>query len=245
MKPTEMDSLFLPDIQAAGEADAQQLVAKLMVEEAEPIINGIVARKFGFLPSGRQDDGADVRGDMSLQLLRRLSALRTNPTDTPIANFRANKVVANYSDCADCSHQLSNVLQAKIRGTTIASSIAAELASSGEDFHLGYSQIADDVNQQPNPMELERVSTRRTMVSVVPSPTPPTTPETLPESPEERAVQKALMTGRLEIPADSPLELGVIYARVGLLPEAEQEFKSASCQSPVALKLLKQLRQSR
>lgn len=39
----------------------------------------------------------------------------------------------------------------------------------------------------------------------------------------------------------APLELGVIYARVGLLAEAEQEFKLASKQSPMARRLLKQV----
>ena len=41
----------------------------------------------------------------------------------------------------------------------------------------------------------------------------------------------------------SHLELGVIYARVGLLQEAEREFKLAGNQSPIARRLLKHLRQ--
>lgn len=41
--------------------------------------------------------------------------------------------------------------------------------------------------------------------------------------------------------AAAPLELGVIYARVGLLPEAVQSLKQASRQSPVARQLLQQL----
>lgn len=43
--------------------------------------------------------------------------------------------------------------------------------------------------------------------------------------------------------AASHLELGVIYARAGLLAEAEQELKVASKQSPLARRLLKQLQQ--
>ena len=43
--------------------------------------------------------------------------------------------------------------------------------------------------------------------------------------------------------AASPLELGVIYARVGLLAEAAQELKLASRQSSVARRLLQQLQQ--
>lgn len=367
-------------------------------------------------------------------------------------------------DCADCSHKLSSVLQAKLRGTMIASSIAAELAANGEDFHLEYSQIADYVNQHLDPIELERVSTHlevcldcRTatedvqafkktllssnsptanatvsgwhstlktlrpniwwalpiaatagiilftlgffarrqsglnaqqqsvpsptvvmptgMVSIVPSSTPLAVPETSPQLPEERVVQMALTTGHLEFPAElktlrrksenlmgekvrepaftiiapqaiiveseqprlrwaalpgakcyvvtvadqdlnevarsqeltstnwlvskklkrgesyqwqvtattvtgkeitapfssapeakfkvlsnesfdllsrarqryatSPLELGVIYARVGLLPEAEHEFESVTAPSPIALQLIEQLRQAR
>ena len=41
--------------------------------------------------------------------------------------------------------------------------------------------------------------------------------------------------------ATSPLELGVLYARVGLLAEAERELQIASIQSPIARRLLKQL----
>ncbi len=43
--------------------------------------------------------------------------------------------------------------------------------------------------------------------------------------------------------AASHLELGVIYARAGLLADAEQEFKVASNQSPLARRLLEQLHQ--
>lgn len=105
MEPTEMDSLLLPYVQAAGEAEAQQLIAKLMIDEADPIINRIVARKLGFLTSGRLDDGADVRSEIVLQLLRRLNLLRVNPTETPIANFRAYVVVASYRGCAEYLRQ--------------------------------------------------------------------------------------------------------------------------------------------
>ena len=41
--------------------------------------------------------------------------------------------------------------------------------------------------------------------------------------------------------AASPLELGVLCARVGLLAEAERELQIASKQSPIAHRLLKQL----
>ena len=98
MKPGEMDALLLPYLQAADEADAQRFVATLMEEQAEPIIKGIVARKLGV--GWRQEDVADVRSEIALQLLHRLHTLRHDPTQIPITNFRAYVVVVSYRGCA-------------------------------------------------------------------------------------------------------------------------------------------------
>ncbi len=100
MKPREMDALLLPYLQAADEADAQQLVATLMDEQAAPIIKGIVARKLGFSSIWRQEDAADVCSEIALQLLHRLHTLRCDPTEISIANFRAYVVVVSYRGCA-------------------------------------------------------------------------------------------------------------------------------------------------
>lgn len=100
MKPTAMDALLLPYLQATDEAEAQRFVATLMEEQAEPIIKGIVARKLGFSSGWRQEDAADVCSDIVLQLLHRLSALRCDPTETPITNFRAYVIVVSSRGCA-------------------------------------------------------------------------------------------------------------------------------------------------
>lgn len=100
MKPTEMDSLLLPYLQAVAEEEAGRQVEKLMTEHAVPLINHIVSRKLGFSPRWRLDDGADIRGEILLQLLHRLRTLRANPAAIPIADFRAYVVVTSYRGCA-------------------------------------------------------------------------------------------------------------------------------------------------
>jgi hypothetical protein len=96
----EMDALLLPYLQAADEVEAQQIMTRLMDEQAEPIITGIVARKLGFSSAWRQEDAADVRGDIRLRLLHRLVLLRHNPSTTPILNFRAYVIVVSTNGCA-------------------------------------------------------------------------------------------------------------------------------------------------
>ena len=100
MKPTEMDALLLPYLQATDEAEAQHWLAALITEQAEPLIHKLVARKLGFPASGRQEERADVCSEILVQLLVRLRTLRANPSEHPIADFRAYVAGMGYHNCA-------------------------------------------------------------------------------------------------------------------------------------------------
>lgn len=100
MRPAEMDALLLPYLQATDEAEAQRFLAALIVEHAEPVIQGLVARKLslpmGGVPEEADDVGCEIRG----QLIARLRALRADSTQTPIADFRAYVAGTSYRACA-------------------------------------------------------------------------------------------------------------------------------------------------
>jgi hypothetical protein len=100
MKPTEMDALLLPYLQASDEAEAQRWLTALFTEQAEPLIHKLVKRKLGFPAGGRHEEWADVYSETRVQLLTRLRTLRANPSEDPIADFRAYVAGMSYHNCA-------------------------------------------------------------------------------------------------------------------------------------------------
>jgi RNA polymerase sigma factor (sigma-70 family) len=106
MEPREaaqqMDALLLPFVLARDEGASQELLAQLIVDHAEPIIRKIVRSKLR-LPAGTSsesrssEDAEDMRSEVMVQLLSRLSELKENPGEKSINNFQGYVAAITYS----------------------------------------------------------------------------------------------------------------------------------------------------
>jgi DNA-directed RNA polymerase specialized sigma24 family protein len=90
---------------ASTDAEATQHLENLMRQMA-PVIDGIIRRKLRVSPgvAGGRADGEslaaeDVRGEILLQLIRRLWELRESPQSEEIGNFRGFVAVTAYRVC--------------------------------------------------------------------------------------------------------------------------------------------------
>lgn len=106
MEPREaaqqIDAVLLPFIQAKDEAVAQRLLTQLVVDYAEPIIRNIVRHKLrlpaGFSSDSRlSEDAEEMRSEVLVQLLTRLSELKENPGEKNINNFQGYVAAITYS----------------------------------------------------------------------------------------------------------------------------------------------------
>ena len=106
----EPDALLLPFLKAQDEAESQGLLADIVRTEAEPLIRGIIGRKLhvslnGARASRAAQEAEDVRSEILLQLISRLSALKTDTTVNAIANFRNYVAVTAHNACHELLRQ--------------------------------------------------------------------------------------------------------------------------------------------
>ncbi len=106
MEPREgaqqIDAVLLPFVQASDEAVSQQLLTQLVLDYAEPIIRNIVRHKLrlpaGFSSDSRlSEDAEEMRSEVLVQLLTRLSELKENPAEKYINNFQGYVAAITYS----------------------------------------------------------------------------------------------------------------------------------------------------
>jgi DNA-directed RNA polymerase specialized sigma24 family protein len=97
-----VDRLLLPFLQAIDESDSQRLLAQLVSDHAEPIITNIISHKMR-VPRGRSagnrasDDAEEMRGEVLVQLLSRLSRLKDRSDERYVNNFRSYVAAITYS----------------------------------------------------------------------------------------------------------------------------------------------------
>ena len=98
-----VDPLLLPVIQAISDDQADTILAQLISQHAEPVINKIVGYKFHvFLRENNRaqnDDAEDVKSEIVLNLLSRLTELRNNSQFEAIRDFRSYVAVTSYRAC--------------------------------------------------------------------------------------------------------------------------------------------------
>lgn len=98
----QIDAVLLPFVRERDEAVSQQLLTHLVVDHAEPIIRNIVKHKLrvpaGFSSDSRSgEDAEDMRSEVLVQLLSRLSELREKPGEKGINNFPGYVAAITYS----------------------------------------------------------------------------------------------------------------------------------------------------
>jgi hypothetical protein len=101
---SQSDPMLLPFLQAEDAAQAEHLLTQLIVEHVEPLVKNIVGYKlhvyFKHNDSRVENrDAEDVYGDAILQLLARLSEIKSNTEDEGIRNFRGYVAVTAYRAC--------------------------------------------------------------------------------------------------------------------------------------------------
>ena len=93
----------LPIVSAAEGPEAERLLARLISEEAEPIIRGVVRGKLREARAGGErhqgQDVEDVCGEAVVRLLARLRELKRDPAAEPVGDFRGYVAVIAYNAC--------------------------------------------------------------------------------------------------------------------------------------------------
>jgi RNA polymerase sigma factor (sigma-70 family) len=100
---TETDVLLLPFLRAEGEAERERLLARLVEEQAAPVVRGVFKSKLrvSLNPSdGREEnqDALELFGDVCADLVAELRALRDEGA-RPVANFRAYVAGVAFNAC--------------------------------------------------------------------------------------------------------------------------------------------------
>jgi len=102
-----MDGVLLPFLQASNEPEAELLLAHLLAEHAEPVINGIVKSAFGRSTASSEvareyrdtQDVEDIVGEVNTKVLDRLRRLKSAPHENVISDFRGYVAVAAHNAC--------------------------------------------------------------------------------------------------------------------------------------------------
>jgi hypothetical protein len=103
-----VDLLLLPFLGAQGKAE--ELLAKLVFETADPIIQGAVRQKLHVSlkssdGSAQNQDALDLAQSIRALLLSELRKLKANPNQRLVIDFRQYVAVKAYSACADYFRQ--------------------------------------------------------------------------------------------------------------------------------------------
>jgi hypothetical protein len=106
----ETDSILLPFLQANSELDAQSLLEKLLTQDVDRTIRGIIRQKFNlstrkFTANYNNPDTEDIYHDVCLQILNRLRQVKANPLTKTINNFRNYVAVTTYNICDEALRQ--------------------------------------------------------------------------------------------------------------------------------------------
>jgi RNA polymerase sigma factor (sigma-70 family) len=101
---TQNDSLLLPYIQAADEAESERLVTAIVSEYAEPVIRQVIGSKLRVRfdrqgHASHNPDAEDLYSETLVQLLARLKECKLSPVEKAIGNLRSYAAVISYHTC--------------------------------------------------------------------------------------------------------------------------------------------------
>ena len=101
-----IDPLLLPLLQATDLSDADRLLADLIREHADPIIQRIVKSKLRVslrpdLGTKDNQDALDLAANLSATLIAELRELQSNSSEKTIGSFSDYVAIKTYSACAD------------------------------------------------------------------------------------------------------------------------------------------------
>jgi len=101
-----IDTLLIPYLGAQDEAVSETLLARLIYEHAEPIINKIIRNKLRVTlraseGSLQNQDALEIAGELRLIIFSELRALKAQPATSSIVSFPSFVAIKTYSACAD------------------------------------------------------------------------------------------------------------------------------------------------
>jgi len=97
-----IDSLLESLLLEPSDSQAEDLIVRLIVVHAEPIIRGIIRYKLhtGFHQAAERNDCDDIYQDVLVQLLSELRQLRQQPDDHPITDLRGMAAIIAHRTCS-------------------------------------------------------------------------------------------------------------------------------------------------
>ncbi len=101
---TQIDTLLLPYIHAAYEADVERALTALVSEYIEPVIRQVIRSKLRVRfdrrgQASHNPDAEDLYSETLVQLLARLKECKSDPADKAIGNLRSYVAVTSYHTC--------------------------------------------------------------------------------------------------------------------------------------------------
>src|SRR5919205_1460704 len=102
-KPTaQIDALLDPLLGEADDGRADELLARLIAEHAEPVIKGVIRYKLHLSPqrATHRAEAEDLCQEALLQLLARLREFREQPGRRPIEDVRGMAAVIAHRTCS-------------------------------------------------------------------------------------------------------------------------------------------------
>jgi len=101
-----IDALLIPFLSAQDEAVSETLLARLIHEHAEPIINKIIRNKLRVTlraaeGSRQNQDALEIASELRLIVFSELRALKREPAARSIVSFHSFVAIKTYSACAD------------------------------------------------------------------------------------------------------------------------------------------------
>src|SRR5690242_1600418 len=99
MAATSVDALLARFVESSDPLECEALLAELIVQHAQPGIQKIVRYKLAFQGRSEAQEVEDVAGDVVLELVARLRAVKDGGTKNGIGSFSGYTAVAAYHAC--------------------------------------------------------------------------------------------------------------------------------------------------
>lgn len=101
-----IDALLIPFLSVEDEAVSEKLLARLIHEHAEPVINKIIRNKLRVTMraaegSRQNQDALEIASELRLIIFSELRAIKAQPGARSIASFPSFVAIKTYSACAD------------------------------------------------------------------------------------------------------------------------------------------------
>ena len=100
--PAQIDGILVPFLRTRDESQSEELLARLIMEQAEPTIREIIGYKLRtlfHLDSADGQEAEDLYSDVVLSLIGKLRGMKGSSEAKAVANFRSYVAVTTYNAC--------------------------------------------------------------------------------------------------------------------------------------------------